>query len=153
VLQDMLATHERYGRSVIALKEVARDEISAYGCVRPGTAEGDLVPIVDIVEKPDADAAPSTLAVMGRYVFTPEIFDALEMVQPSPAGKIELTDAISILLREQTVYGYTFEQGRYDIGNKLDYLRATVELALDREDLGPEFRAFLADLVQRKRLV
>jgi UTP--glucose-1-phosphate uridylyltransferase len=153
VLQDMLLTHERYGRSVIALQEVSRSEISNYGCAVPGPAEGDLVRIIDMVEKPPAETAPSTLAVMGRYVFTPEIFDALEMVQPSPTNKIELTDAISILLREQTVYGYTFEQGRYDIGNKLDYLRATVELALDREDLGPEFRAFLADLVQRKRLV
>jgi UTP--glucose-1-phosphate uridylyltransferase len=153
VLQDMLATHERYGRSVIALQEVERSEISAYGCVQVGGSEGDLVRISDIVEKPDPATAPSTLAVMGRYVFTPEIFDALEMVQPGKAGEIQLTDAISILLREQTVYGYTFEQGRYDIGKKLDYLRATVELALDREDLGPEFRAFLADLVQRKRLV
>jgi UTP--glucose-1-phosphate uridylyltransferase len=153
VLQDMLATHERYGRSVIALQDVERSEISSYGCVQVGGAEGDLVRITDIVEKPDAANAPSTLAVMGRYVFTPEIFDALEMVQPGKAGEIQLTDAISILLREQTVYGYTFEQGRYDIGKKLDYLRATVELALDREDLGPEFRAFLADLVQRKRLV
>jgi UTP--glucose-1-phosphate uridylyltransferase len=153
VLQDMLAVHERYGRSVIALKEVSRADISAYGCVRPGTAEGDLVPITEIVEKPAADTAPSNLAVMGRYVFTPEIFDALEMVHPSPAGKIELTDAITILLREQTVYGYTFEHERYDIGKKLDYLRATVELALERDDVGPEFRAFLADLVQRKKLV
>ncbi|MEY2476155.1 MAG: UTP--glucose-phosphate uridylyltransferase [Actinomycetota bacterium] len=153
VLQDMLATHERYGRSVIALQEVSRAEISNYGCAVPGPAEGDLVRITDIVEKPLADTAPSTLAVMGRYVFTPEIFDALEMVQPGKGGKLELTDAISILLREQTVYGYTFEHGRYDIGKKLDYLKATVELALDREDLGPEFRAFLADLVQRKRLV
>jgi UTP--glucose-1-phosphate uridylyltransferase len=153
VLQDMLAVHDRYGRSVIALKEVSREEISSYGCVQPGTAEGDLVRIAEIVEKPKPDEAPSTLAVMGRYVFTPEIFDALEMVQPGKGGEIQLTDAISILLKEQTVYGYTFEQGRYDIGNKLDYLRATVELALEREDVGPEFRAFLADLVQRKRLV
>ena len=153
VLEDMLSTHERYGRSVIALQEVSRSEISNYGCAVPGPAEGDLVRITDIVEKPAAETAPSTLAVMGRYVFTPEIFDALEMVQPGKGGKIELTDAISILLREQTVYGYTFEQGRYDIGKKLDYLKATVELALEREDIGPEFRAFLADLVQRKRLV
>jgi UTP--glucose-1-phosphate uridylyltransferase len=154
VLQDMLGVHERYGRSVIALKEYPREDMASYGCVRPaGTDDGDLVRILEIVEKPEPEKAPSNLAVMGRYVFTPEIFDALEMVQPGKDGKLELTDAIGILLNEQTVYGYTFEQGRYDIGNKLDYLRATVELALDREDLGPEFRAFLADLVQRKRLV
>jgi UTP--glucose-1-phosphate uridylyltransferase len=154
VLEDMLGVHERYGRSVIALKEYPREDMESYGCVRPAaTNDGDLVRILEIVEKPSPADAPSNLAVMGRYVFTPEIFDALEMVQPGDGGKIELTDAIGILLNEQTVYGYTFEQGRYDIGKKLDYLRATVELALDREDLGPEFRAFLADLVQRKRLV
>jgi UTP--glucose-1-phosphate uridylyltransferase len=153
VLEDMIAVHERYGRSVIALKEVARAEISFYGCAQASSAEDDLVRITDIVEKPKPEDAPSNLAVMGRYVFTPEIFDALELVQPGKGGELQLTDAIGILLREQTVYGYTFEAGRYDIGKKIDYLRATVELALDREDLGPEFRAFLAELVQRKRLV
>jgi UTP--glucose-1-phosphate uridylyltransferase len=153
VLEDMLAIHERYGRSVVALKEVTRSEISFYGAVRAGSAEGDLVRIEEIVEKPGPEEAPSNLAVMGRYVLTPEIFDALEVVQPGKGGELQLTDAIGILLREQTVYGYTFETGRYDIGKKLDYLKATVELALEREDLGPEFRAFLAELVQRKRLV
>jgi UTP--glucose-1-phosphate uridylyltransferase len=153
VLEEMLAVHERNGRSVIALKEVARSEISSYGCVRATEAEDDLVRITEIVEKPKPEEAPSNLAVMGRYVFTPEIFDALELVQPGKGSEIQLTDAIGILLKEQTVYGYTFETGRYDIGKKIDYLRATVELALEREDLGPEFRAFLAELVQRKKLV
>jgi UTP--glucose-1-phosphate uridylyltransferase len=153
VLQDMIAVHERYGRSVVALKEYPREEISAYGCVRPEDVEENLVRILDIVEKPHPDQAPSTLAVMGRYVFTPEIFGALEQVQPGKGGEIQLTDAIGLLLEDQTVYGYIFEKGRYDIGKKLDYLRATVELALEREDLGPEFRAFLVDLVQRKKLV
>jgi UTP--glucose-1-phosphate uridylyltransferase len=153
VLQDMIAVHERYGRSVVALKEYPREEISSYGCVRPEDVEENLVRILDIVEKPHPDQAPSTLAVMGRYVFTPEIFGALEQVQPGKGGEIQLTDAIGLLLEDQTVYGYIFEKGRYDIGKKLDYLRATVELALEREDLGPEFRAFLVDLVQRKKLV
>ena len=104
--------------------------------------------ILDIVEKPEPDEAPSNLAVMGRYVFTPEIFEELEQVQPGVGGEIQLTDAIAMLLADQAVYGYVFAEGRYDIGKKLDYLRATVELALDRDDLGPEFRAFLAELVQ-----
>ena len=153
VLDNMLAVHERYGRSVVALKQYPREEISSYGCVRPEDVEDNLVRILDIVEKPHPDQAPSTLAVMGRYVFTPEIFDALEKVEPGKGGEIQLTDAIGLLLEEQTVYGYVFEKGRYDIGKKIDYLRATVELALEREDLGPEFRAFLADLVQREKLV
>jgi UTP--glucose-1-phosphate uridylyltransferase len=153
VLEEMIAVHERYGRSVVALKEYPREEISSYGCVRPEEVEENLVRILDIVEKPHPDQAPSTLAVMGRYVFTPEIFAALEQVQPGKGGEIQLTDAIGLLLEDQTVYGFVFEKGRYDIGKKLDYLRATVELALEREDLGPDFRAFLVDLVQRKKLV
>jgi UTP--glucose-1-phosphate uridylyltransferase len=153
VLEDMLEVHERYGRSVLCLKEVARKDVSSYGCVRPEAVEDTLVRVLDIVEKPEPQDAPSNLAVMGRYVLTPEIFGALDRVKPGKGGEIQLTDAIGLLLQEQTVYGYTFEHGRYDIGNKLDYLRATVELALERDDIGPEFRSFLVDLVQRKKLV
>ena len=153
VLEDMLAIYGRYGRSVVALKEVARSEVSSYGCARVEHVEEGLVRLLEVVEKPAPEDAPSNLAVMGRYVFTPEIFDALEQVEPGSGGEIQLTDAIGLLLKEQTVYGHVFEHGRYDIGNKLDYLRATVELALEREDLGPEFRAFLVELVERKKLV
>ena len=150
VLEGMLAVHERYGRSVIALKEVARSEVSSYGCAKAEAVEEGLVRVLDIVEKPQPEDAPSNLAVMGRYVFTPEIFDALDRVEPGTGGEIQLTDAIGLLLQDQTVYGYTFEKGRYDIGNKADYLRAVVELALEREDLGPPFRAFLGDLARRE---
>ncbi|HEX2191842.1 MAG TPA: UTP--glucose-1-phosphate uridylyltransferase GalU [Acidimicrobiales bacterium] len=153
VLRDMLEVYERYGRSVVALKEFALQDISAYGCVAPEPVDETLVRVLDIVEKPKPEEAPSNLAVMGRYVFTPEIFDALDRIGPGTNGEIQLTDAMALLLKEQTIYGYIFEQGRYDVGDKLDYLRATVELAIERDDLGPEFRTFLADLVQRKKLV
>ena len=153
LLPDMIKVYEHYGRSVIALKEFSRDEISAYGCVKPEIADERLVRVLEIVEKPKPEEAPSNLAVMGRYVFTPEIFEALDRVQPGHGGEIQLTDAIGLLLPDQTVYGLQFETGRYDIGMKQDYLRATVELAVEREDLGPEFRAFLADFVQRKKLI
>ena len=149
----MLNIYERYGRSVLALKEFARQDISSYGCVLPEAVDETLVRVLGIVEKPKPEDAPSNLAVMGRYVFTPEIFEALERTQPGTGGEIQLTDAVGLLLKEQTVYGYLFEDGRYDIGDKLDYLRATVEIAIDRTDLGPEFRTFLAQLVQRKKLV
>jgi UTP--glucose-1-phosphate uridylyltransferase len=152
-LAEMLGVHERYGRSVVALKEVPRSEISAYGCVRTEAVEESLVRLVDIVEKPAPAEAPSNLAVMGRYVFTPEIFDALEHVQPGPGGDVQLTDAMALLLHDQEIFGYVFDEVRYDIGQKLDYLRATVEIAIEREDLGPAFRAFLSDLVQRKKLI
>ncbi|HEX2119431.1 MAG TPA: UTP--glucose-1-phosphate uridylyltransferase GalU [Acidimicrobiales bacterium] len=153
VLSDMVALHERYGRSVVALKEFSRSEISSYGCAVPEAVDETLVRIVDVVEKPTPEEAPSNLAVMGRYLFTPEIFECLDRVQPGNGGEIQLTDAIALLLQHQTIYGYVFEDSRYDIGDKLDYLRATVELAIDREDLGPQFRRFLADLVQRKKLI
>ena len=103
-----------------------------------------------IVEKPSQNTAPSNLAVMGRYVFTPEIFDALDRVSPGVGGEIQLTDGIALLLADHDVFGWVFSHGRFDIGNKQDYLRATVELAIDREDLGPEFRAFLIDLVDKR---
>ncbi len=152
VLEGMIETYQQYGRSVVALKEFPIEEISAYGCVKPEPVTDTLVRVLDIVEKPEPAAAPSNLAVMGRYVFTPEIFDCLERVRPGVGGEIQLTDAIALLLADQTVYGFTFSEGRYDVGKKLDYLRATVELAIERDDLGPEFRSFLADLVARRGL-
>jgi UTP--glucose-1-phosphate uridylyltransferase len=153
LLRSMLDVYERYGRSVVAVLEVAREDIRNYGCVTPETVEENLVRVRSIVEKPKPEDAPSNLAVIGRYVFTPEIFDALDRITPGAGGELQLTDAISLLLETQTVFGYSFETGRYDIGKKIDFLRATVELALDRADLGEEFKAFLADLVQRRRIV
>jgi UTP--glucose-1-phosphate uridylyltransferase len=147
LLEGMIEAYERLDSSVIALMEV--ENPSLYGCARVEPAgEDNLVRMLDIVEKPAAADAPSNLAVMGRYVFSPSIFDALAQVQPGVGGEIQLTDAIALLLSEQSVYGYTFSEGRYDTGNKLDYLRATVELAARRDDLGPDFRAFLKDFVQ-----
>jgi UTP--glucose-1-phosphate uridylyltransferase len=153
LLQRMITVYERYGRSVIAVQEVRRDEIHLYGAVKPEMVEDDLARVVDIVEKPSPEEAPSNLAAIGRYVLTPEIFDAIRETPPGAGGEIQLTDAIGLLAREQAVYAYVFEGARYDIGKRLDYLMATVELAAEREDVGPEFRAFLSDLVQRKKLV
>jgi UTP--glucose-1-phosphate uridylyltransferase len=153
LLRSMLDVYDRYGRSVVAVLEVPREDIRNYGCVTPELMEENLVRIRSIIEKPKPEDAPSNLAVIGRYVFTPEIFDALDRITPGAGGELQLTDAISLLLQTQTVFGYAFETGRYDIGKKIDFLRATVELALDRSDLGEEFRAFLADLVQRRRIV
>ncbi len=153
LLERMVEVYERYGRSVIAVQEVPREEINLYGAIKPEWVEDDLARVIDIVEKPKQEDAPSNLAAIGRYVLTPEIFDALRETKPGAGGEIQLTDAIGLLAREQAVYAFRFEGVRYDIGKKLDYLRATVELAVDREDLGPDMRQFLADLVQRKKLV
>ena len=153
VLASMLATYEARHSSVVALKEVAPHEIPFYGCATPEVVDDNLVRILDIVEKPPMESAPSNLAVMGRYVFTPSVFDALAEVKPGAGGEIQLTDAIKLLLTDETVYGWTFTHGRFDVGNKLDYLRATVELALERDDLGPGFRSFLAAVARREGLV
>jgi UTP--glucose-1-phosphate uridylyltransferase len=155
VLESMIEVHSETGASVVAVKQVPDEEISSYGCIRPEAVEGrdDLVRILDIVEKPVAAEAPSNLAVMGRYVFTPQIFDALQGVSPGVGGEIQLTDAISNLLTDTTVYGYQFTHGRYDIGRKIDYLMATVQLAIDRDDLGPQFREFLVRLVHERGLL
>ncbi len=144
LLEDMIESFERYGRSVVAVKEVSEREISSYGCVTPEQVEDKLVRILDIVEKPAPEDAPSNLAVLGRYVFTPEIFDALEATTPGRGGEIQLTDAIARLAGFQTCYAWVYEGDRFDIGDKLEYLKAVVEMAADREDLGPEFRDFLA---------
>jgi UTP--glucose-1-phosphate uridylyltransferase len=154
VLEDMIAVHDRTGASVVAFKSFPPEEISSYGCADPEpTDEPDLVRLRGIVEKPKAEEAPSDLAVMGRYLFTSEIFDALDRTKPGVGGEIQLTDAIAILLTEMPVYGFVFDEGRFDIGKKLDFLRATVELALDRDDLGPEFAEFLADVVRRRGIL
>ncbi len=150
LLEGMIATYERYNRSVIALKEVTDEETSRYGVAKPEPVSDRLVQILDLVEKPAPGTAPSNLAVMGRYVLTPEIFEALERIEPGSGGELQLTDAIALLIQSQAVYGYTFTDGRYDTGQVLDYLKVIVELASEREDLGPEFRAFLADFVRER---
>lgn len=149
VLAGMLSTFEEHGKSVIALKEVPKADISSYGCAAVRPEKDNLVRIEDLVEKPAPDEAPSNLAVMGRYVFGPKIFEVLAETQPGRGGEIQLTDAIKLLAQEEPVYGWTFQYGRFDVGNKLEYLQATVELALEREDLGPSFRKFLVERLAR----
>jgi UTP--glucose-1-phosphate uridylyltransferase len=152
VLEDMIEANGRTGASVIALKEFPRQEISAYGCVAVDSVSDphELVRIRSLVEKPRAEDAPSNLAIMGRYVLTPAIFECIERVAPGRGGEIQLTDAMSLLLESEALWGLRFTDGRYDTGNKLDWLRATVELALMREDLGPGFRKYLAELAKRE---
>jgi len=150
VLADMMKTHEETGASIIALSEFPIEEISSYGCVDPEFITEQLVSIRRIVEKPAPADAPSNLAVMGRYIFTPGIFDALSETRPGVGGEIQLTDAIELLLHSESVLGWVFTEGRFDVGRKIDYLRATVELALVRSDLGDEFRNYLIDLVQNR---
>ena len=153
VLSEMITHHEARQAAIIACKEFSREEISAYGSIAYEEVEERLLKVHSIVEKPQPQEAPSTWGVMGRYVFSPSIFAAIDRTPPGAGGEVQLTDAIGRLLDHGDVYGYTFSEGRYDIGNKLDYLRATVELALAHPDLGVDFRAWLSRYVREQGIV
>lgn len=150
VLRDIIGACEETERSVIALMDVPREEISNYGCAAVEPVDGSLVKITDMVEKPAPEVAPSTLSVNGRYVLTPSVFEALDETPAGKGGEIQLTDALIKVMRTEGIFGWTFTKGCFDIGKKQDYLRATVELALEREDVGPEFREFLVEILKRQ---
>ncbi|MFA5890920.1 MAG: UTP--glucose-1-phosphate uridylyltransferase GalU [Actinomycetota bacterium] len=153
LLGPMAKVYEQYGRSVVAFQEVPLEQISSYGAAACEQLSDNLVKVLDIVEKPAPEQAPSNLAAIGRYIFTPEIFDILRKTLPGVGGELQLTDGIRNLALQQVVYGYLYDGVAYDIGRKLDYLRATVEIAAQREDLREDFLAFLADFAIRKKLV
>jgi UTP--glucose-1-phosphate uridylyltransferase len=149
----MIEIHDREQASVIALLEVADDEISSYGSADVEPVDDDVFRLRSVVEKPKPEDAPSNLAVIGRYVLRPSIFDALDRIEPGAGGELQLTDAIGLLLREETVLGQRFTHGRYDAGMKVDYLRANLELALDRPDLADDVEAMIVEVVRRRGLV
>lgn len=149
LLPSMIAEHESRGASVIALMEVDPDHIHLYGAaaVEP-TDNPDVVKITGLVEKPSKEEAPSNLAVIGRYVLSPEIFDILEVTEPGKGNEIQLTDALQVLATDADgpgVYGVILRGRRYDTGDRVDYIKAIVQLAADRADLGPELRPWLKE--------
>jgi len=150
-LKQMMAVFEQYGRSVVAIQPVGRQAVSSYGIIRGALVpdrqwHGRLYRIEDMVEKPEPRKAPSNLAVIGRYILTPAIFRELAATEPGAGGEIQLTDALRRLLAKESVYGYVFEGTRYDAGDKLGFLQATVQMALRRPDLGRPFRKYLKSL-------
>jgi UTP--glucose-1-phosphate uridylyltransferase len=152
LLRRMLDVHEREGGVVLALLEVSIEQVSAYGSVAAEQVDDDVFRVHGIVEKPHPDEAPSNLAVIGRYVLPASIFAAIDRTPPGVNDEIQITDAIGVLLEEEPVHGVRFTEGRYDIGQKLDFLRANIELGLERDDLGPELAALLRDIVERRGL-
>jgi UTP--glucose-1-phosphate uridylyltransferase len=148
LLSRMLDVRDRHGGSVIALMKVAPEQIHLYGCAAvETTGEDDVVRVTGLVEKPSRRDAPSSYAVIGRYVLEPAVFDTLERTPPGRGGEIQLTDALRELATSGTVHGVVFDGLRYDTGDKADYLRTVVRLACDRDDLGPEFVAWLKEFV------
>jgi UTP--glucose-1-phosphate uridylyltransferase len=150
LLKRMIGAFDEHGGSVVAFRDVPRDEVSAYGVAKVAeqVAE-DLYRLTGMVEKPAVDAAPSTFIATGRYVFSPAIFTCIAAVQPGKGGEIQLTDAIEMLSAKEQLFAAIFDEGRYDVGTPIEHLKATVALAAAHPDLGPEFRAFLADFMSR----
>ncbi|MEV3985651.1 UTP--glucose-1-phosphate uridylyltransferase GalU [Nonomuraea sp. NPDC050227] len=153
LLKRMIEVRDTFGGSVVALMEVPREQVSLYGVATiAGTVEDDVVRVTDLVEKPPVDEAPSTWAVIGRYVLDPAIFEVLENTPPGRGNEIQLTDALRTLAGRGSeqggpVHGVLFRGRRYDTGDKLDYLRTVVKFAADREDLAPEFVPWLREFL------
>ena len=145
-LSQMISVFDKHRSSIIAVQQVPREETSSYGIIDHKPVEDSVYRIEDLVEKPTPDTAPSDLAIIGRYILTPEIFDALEQTLPDEGGEIQLTNGLRILLRTQAIYGLAFRGRRYDAGSKLGFLKATVQFALKRPDLAPGFRSYLKTL-------
>jgi UTP--glucose-1-phosphate uridylyltransferase len=145
VTQQLIEQHYAHRGSMIAVQRVPRDEVNRYGIVSPVQQEGRLVEIGDLVEKPAVSDAPSDLAVLGRYILSPKIFDKLETTQRGAGGEIQLTDALRALSAEQPVFGYQFEGVRHDAGTKLGWLKANIAMTLE-SDIADELRAYVRGL-------
>ena len=147
-LRQLMDQYEKTGGTVIGCQVVRPEMVSSHGIVdgKP-TDDPNLLKVKDMIEKPSMEEAPSRFAALGRYVITPDVFEVLEQTKPGKGGEIQLTDALRVMARNGSVYAYNFTGKRYDTGNKLGYLKATVEFALRRPDLGPQFREYLKKLL------
>lgn len=143
---QMAEIYERFGASVVAVERVSREEISSYGVIKAESVGERVYRVLGMVEKPHPDDAPSDLGIVGRYVLTPAIFGLIERTAPGKGGEIQLTDAMALLLEQEPIYAYELDGKRYDAGSKLGFLKATVELALQRSGLGEDFRRYLQSL-------
>ncbi|MEW6066180.1 MAG: UTP--glucose-1-phosphate uridylyltransferase GalU [Bacillota bacterium] len=147
-LKQMINLYEEVRYTVLGVQEVPQEHVNRYGIVEATTECEGVCRIYDLVEKPEIDQAPSRLAVMGRYILSPRIFNILATTRPGAGGEIQLTDALKKLVHAEAIYGCLFEGKRYDVGDKLGYLKATVEFALERPDLAEEFRKYLKEIVE-----
>jgi UTP--glucose-1-phosphate uridylyltransferase len=142
--KELIQAYSRYKTSIIAVEEVPMEKVNLYGIVACKEVEDSIYLIEDMVEKPAVDEAPSNLAILGRYILTPEIFDCIKETKPGKGNEIQLTDAMRILNTRERMYAYLFRGKRYDIGNKLDWLKANIEMALEDGEVGEEIREFIA---------
>ena len=149
-LRQLMDIYEATGGSVLGCQNVPDEKVSSYGIVAGSqTDNARLMRVSDMVEKPAREEAPSHMAVLGRYIIKPQIFDILAQTKPGKGNEVQLTDALKVLAREDAVYAYDFEGQRYDLGDKLGFLKATVEFALRRKDLGEPFKSYLKEMAER----
>lgn len=149
-LQQLMEKHEQYGSSIIGVQRVPEEEVSRYGIVDGKTMEPGFHRVNDLVEKPEVQHAPSDMAIMGRYILTPEIFDILGNQAPGSGGEIQLTDAIASLNETRAVFAYEFEGTRFDVGERMGFIQTTIEFALRRDDLRYGLLAYLSEVMDRE---
>ena len=143
---QMMERYDELGNSIIGVQQVSREAVSSYGVIGGKKVSEKLYKISEMVEKPAPENAPSNFAIMGRYIINPEIFGCIERTKPGKNNEVQLTDALAMLLENQDIYGYEFTGQRYDVGNKLGFLKATVEFALRQEEVKDDFLEYLKDL-------
>ena len=152
-LKQLISQYDKTGGTSIGCQLVRPEQVSSYGIINGTPTENpDLLKVKNMIEKPSIEEAPSRFAALGRYVITPEVFKILEQTKPGKGGEIQLTDALRVMAKNGNVYAYNFKGKRYDTGNKLGYLKATVEFALRRDDIGPEFRQYLKSLLMDNKI-
>lgn len=149
-LRQMIDIYNDLGATILGCQEVPLEKVSSYGIVAGVPVEGkNVLRVTNMIEKPSVEEAPSRTAVLGRYIITPDVFEVLARTEPGKGGEIQLTDAIQTMASREAVYAYCFKGKRYDVGDKLGFLKATVEYALRRPDLGEPFRQYLTDLMTK----
>lgn len=145
-LSQLIEAYEKYQSSIVGVQKVDMDKVSLYGIIDGDEIAPKVMKVKDLIEKPDKSSAPSNVAILGRYILEPQIFDILENQKPGKNGEIQLTDALKTLLGMQDIYSFEFEGKRYDLGDKLGFVEATIEYALRREDLKQELKTYLKDI-------
>jgi UTP--glucose-1-phosphate uridylyltransferase len=152
-LKQLIDCFDEYKTTILGVQEVPQGDVSKYGIVKGMHIEDRVYKVKDLVEKPKTEEAPSNIAILGRYIITPQIFDVLENTTPGKGGEIQLTDALRTLIQNEAMYAYNFEGRRYDVGDKLGFLEATVEFALKREDLQKPFMEYLLTIKNNPNFV